>query len=522
MVKLPRASGSLGAILPVGVGLVVQAITAYLTLILAGRILGAATFGGLAALYVLISTFSTGLFQPLEQEVARRLGRARETGAIDPSLLRRALRFGLSLCAVVVALLLVFHHAAVDLLGGQTQLLIALCVGLPGYALCYVARGGLSGTRRLRRYGVQLSVEGTFRLVGIGVLALFGVHTVTSYGWLFGLAPWVAVAFSIFGLRPLGQTLLGRAQVRPAGVGAAGVGAAGVGAAGAGAAGAGAAGAGVAGAGVAGAVVAGAVVAGTTADRTRAALVDGTMAGRDGASLATGAMADRTAGPLADAPADPLVAPLGLLLVSTLSAQLLIGAGPLTAQLFNGGQGSAAAGAFLAALVVVRVPVFLFTAVQPSMLPTMAAHVAAGRRAEFRSLLTRVLALMGLVAVVTTLATTMLGPWGLRILFGPDFVLSRGVFALMGVSVGLFLAAGVLGQAVLALGQHRLVTLGWLVGLAGLALGMILGHDLVSRATLGLLIGAGAAALTFVALLTAAPRHRPVVPDPVPVPAPAD
>jgi O-antigen/teichoic acid export membrane protein len=280
-------------------------------------------------------------------------------------------------------------------------------------------------------------VEGAFRLVVLVILALVGIRSAPAYGWLFGLAPWVALAFSLTGLRP------------PA-----------------------------------------------------AAPPD--TSGTDGE-------------------ARPLVAPLVLLLVSALAAQLLIGAGPVTAQLFAGSADKARVGAFLAALVVVRLPVFLFTAVQPSMLPAMAAHAAADRRADFRALLTKVLAAMGLLALATTVGTAALGPWALRLLFGPDYVLSWGVFLLMGVSVGLFMASGVLGQAVLALGQHRWVAAGWLTGLVGLALGTALAADPILRATMGLLVGAAAAAATFtVVLWRAMTRWHPPVPDLRPSTAGAD
>jgi O-antigen/teichoic acid export membrane protein len=412
----------------VAVGLAVQAVTTYVTLILAGRLLGAAEFGGLAALYVLVSSLATGLFLPLEQEVSRRRGREWETRRLDPTLLRRAVVVGGGLCALVVATALVLYGPTVRLLGGRPQLLAAFCVALPGYALCFVSRGALSGSRRLTRYGVQLSVEGAFRLAGLAGLAVLTVRSAPAYGWLFGLAPWVALAVSMLGLRS-------------------------------------------------------AVVRRLTAH---------------------------------DPGGAPLVAPLVPLLLSTLAAQVLIGAGPVIAQLFGGAGDEARTGAFLAALVVVRVPVFLFTAVQPSMLPAMSAHVSAGRRGAFGSLLAKVVAAMGLLAVATNVVMVAFGPWALALLFGPDYVLSRTVFLLMGISVGLFLVSGVLSQAVLALGRHRFVAAGWLSGLAGLALGTALADGAVLKATMGLLGGSAAAAAVFAVLLWRAVRRwdQVVVPPP--------
>ncbi|GIH14131.1 lipopolysaccharide biosynthesis protein [Rugosimonospora africana] len=459
--RLPAPLGRAGYVV---IGLGIQAVTAYVTLILSGRILGAALFGGLAALYTLVTSVATGLFQPLEQEVARRRGREWETRIIDGTLLRRAARFGLVLCVLVIAVAIGAHGAAVRLLGGHLQLLAAFCVAMPGYALCFVARGALSGSRRLARYGLQLSVEGTFRLVGLGVLVLVGSRGVAGYGWLFGIAPWVALVVSVAGLRPAPTSHAPDSRAPD-----------------------------------------------SRAPDSRAlesvALESVAPESPTAPVTAPGAVVQT---PERDPAARSLAGALTLLLVSTLTAQLLIGAGPVIAQYFAGTADKARTGAFLAALVVVRLPVFMFTAVQPSMLPRMAEHVAAGRAAAFRSLLLKVLAAMGLFAAVTTVGTTVLGPWALKLLFGSDYVLSWGEFLLMGVSVGLFMASSVLGQALLAVGKHSRVAAGWLVGLAGLALGTAFAHDAVLRATLGLLIGAAASAATFAALLAYALwRWRP-------------
>jgi O-antigen/teichoic acid export membrane protein len=326
--------------------------------------------------------------------------------------LRRAIGFGGLWCAGVGLVCVILRQPVLALLGGEPQLVAALVVGLAGYAACFVARGALSGSGHLVRYGLLLAIESAFRLGGCVILALQGSTSVPMYGWLFGVAPWVALA----------SVAVGRRRPRP------------------------------------------------VSD-----------------SLERG---------------EALARPLGWLLAGSLATQVLIGAGPVTAQLLDPGGDQARVGALLAALVLVRVPVLLFTAVQASMLPLMSAHVAAERDRAFVGLVTRTLVIMGGLTIITTVGCAILGPSVLRMFFGSDYVVTWTAFLLMGVSVGIFLAAVVLGQAVLALGSHRHMAIGWMLGVSGLAAGLILGgHDIITRATVGLLVGATIAATVHAAFL---------------------
>ena len=101
---------------------------------------------------------------------------------------------------------------------------------------------------------------------------------------------------------------------------------------------------------------------------------------------------------------------LGLLLISSLAAQLLVNAGPVIVQFLATPAERARVGAFLAALVVVRIPVFLFTAVQPSFLPAMARHAARDRRSDFVRLTRRVLSVCLALTVVSTVHGDRRGP----------------------------------------------------------------------------------------------------------------
>ena len=183
-------------------GLTVQAGTTYLTLIVAGRMLGAAAFAGISVLYVLVASLATGMFLPVEQEIARRRGHERGSGTFDPTLVRRAVTVSLVAASAVCAAGLAAYPVSLRLLGGNGNLLAALCVALPGYACCFVSRRGVfAGTGELGRYGVQLGAEGSVRLAAVLCLWLVGPHSVAAVGWLFGMAPWIALAVSFAGRR---------------------------------------------------------------------------------------------------------------------------------------------------------------------------------------------------------------------------------------------------------------------------------------------------------------------------------
>ena len=406
--------------MPLVAGLGVLAGTSYVTLVLAGRLLGAAAFAGISVLYVLVSSFATGLFLPFEQEIARRRGHERGSATFDPTLVRRAVLVSMIAAIAICLLAVAARPVSLRLLNGNWSLLGALCVALPGYACCFVSRGVFAGSRELWRYGLQLGVEGGFRLAGMLCLVVVGAHSVAAVGWLFAAAPWIALAAS----------LVGRAAHLPG---------------------------------------------------PRVSIVLG----------------------------GSLVSALGLLLISSLAAQLLVNAGPVIVQLLATPAERARAGAFLAALVVVRIPVFLFTAVQPSFLPAMATHSAVDRKANFVKLTRRVLTTCLVLTVVSTVVAAALGPMLIRLLFGFRDGVGAVTFLAMGVSVGLYLAAMIFAQALLGRGMHAWTTAGWLIGLAAMLAGTLLPGSAVGRATMGFLLGAVAAACIYAVLLATALRRWP-------------
>lgn len=188
-------------------------------------------------------------------------------------------------------------------------------------------------------------------------------------------------------------------------------------------------------------------------------------------------------------------AALVTLVAASVLSQVLANVGPVIVQLLASAEEAAAAGRFTSALVVARVPLFLFAAVQAVLLPGLAALAAAGHVAAFRRRLLLVAVGTGGIGALGTAVVLAVGPELVRLLFGPDFVVERGVVTLIAASGALFMLAQVGAQALLGLDADRAVVVGWAGGLVVLLLACLLPLPAVERAAWALVAGSGAAAV---------------------------
>jgi O-antigen/teichoic acid export membrane protein len=145
---------------------------------------------------------------------------------------------------------------------------------------------------------------------------------------------------------------------------------------------------------------------------------------------------------------------LGLLIVTMLLAQVIINAAVISVRLLSPGD-PAVTGALLAAVVLARVPLFVFTAVQTSLLPGLCGALAAGDQARYRRLLARTCAAVTILGLAGGMTAIILGPWLTRVLFAARPVLSSTDFAWLAAGTLCYMLTLVLGQGVLALGRHR-------------------------------------------------------------------
>jgi hypothetical protein len=128
----------------VGMGLIVAGLTAYGFLVVSARALGPERYASLAALWALVFVVGPGFFFPLKQEVGRALAARRARGVGGRDLVRRAALAGGVVAAALVAGTALGARPLLDFLfDDQILLLLALVLGVLGYAAQHLLRGTL-------------------------------------------------------------------------------------------------------------------------------------------------------------------------------------------------------------------------------------------------------------------------------------------------------------------------------------------------------------------------------------------
>lgn len=159
---------------------------------------------------------------------------------------------------------------------------------------------------------------------------------------------------------------------------------------------------------------------------------------------------------------------LGLLIGSSLLAQLVVNVAVINVDLLSPGQ-PAVVGALLAAMVLARVPLFIFASLQAALLPGLAGAIAGGQYLSFGRLVARASGLVAGLGIAGGLLAVLLGPRLAPVLFGVRAILRPGDFALLAAGTTCYMLAMVFGQAAMALTRHRDQLLAWAAAAAVLA-----------------------------------------------------
>jgi O-antigen/teichoic acid export membrane protein len=154
---------------------------------------------------------------------------------------------------------------------------------------------------------------------------------------------------------------------------------------------------------------------------------------------------------------------MGLLIGTMLLAQFVANVAVINVRLLSPGD-PAVVGALLAAMILARVPLFVFTSLQVSLLPGLAGAVAAADKARFRQLAARGCGIVTVLGLAGGVPAVILGPRLIRVLFAARPALGHADFAWLACGTLFYMLAMVLGQSAMALSRHRDQLLGWMAG----------------------------------------------------------
>jgi O-antigen/teichoic acid export membrane protein len=197
---------------------------------------------------------------------------------------------------------------------------------------------------------------------------------------------------------------------------------------------------------------------------------------------------------------------LGTLTAAAVLSQLIVNAAPLAAQILATPAEADRVGVFIAALVMTRIPLFFFGAVQATFLPSLARLSALGDRHGFLRQTRLVLAGVSGAGALFVLGLAVVGPWVLRLLYGPAFDSTREVLVALGLGAAAYMVAQALAQALIALRAYRAPLYAWAGGSAVFFATLALPLSLEARVAGALMAGGGIAALVMAALLVRALR----------------
>ena len=210
------------------------------------------------------------------------------------------------------------------------------------------------------------------------------------------------------------------------------------------------------------------------------------------------------------APYSELSTAIGYLLLGSVLCQALSYSSYIAAIALQTPAQANRVGDFAAGILIARIPILGFQAVQAALLPKLARLAGAGKEDEFRKALRQLVMIVLGVGVVGVLGGFAAGHTAGRLLFGTKFTLGNGDVGLLAVGSGAFMFALTLAQALIALRSYAAAALSWLAGAAGCVVGALMSHELFLRSELSFGVGAVFAAVVMLACL--AVRLRSGVP----------
>jgi O-antigen/teichoic acid export membrane protein len=197
-----------------------------------------------------------------------------------------------------------------------------------------------------------------------------------------------------------------------------------------------------------------------------------------------------------EAPWSEVTPNLGWLLLGSLMGAGLVNAGPIAIDVLASASESEKVTHFGNGVLLSRVPLFLFQAVQAALLPRLARLAARGDLGEFRLGFRRLMITVIGVGVVGTVGSFAVGPKVLDVMY--DGGLDRRTLTMLALGSAAYMVALGTAQAVIALHGHARVGIGWLMAMGVFVMVCWLASDdLYLRVEIALVVSSTAALAYF-------------------------
>jgi O-antigen/teichoic acid export membrane protein len=430
--------------LPVGFALLIAGVATFAFFRVGTNAVGGDdAFKPIVSLWFATFALVPGFFLPLEQELGRALAHRRAVGDGSAPVIAKVLRLSVILVSIVVlAILVASPFIAADFFDGDWIMVAALIATFVGFAPAHLARGICSGSGRFRDYAIIMGSDGVIRIILCLVLAGVGIKAAGAYGFAVAISPLFAVGYvwRRGALRPFPRRL--------------------------------------------------------AADGVPFVAPDGYVPFEHDVT-ARGEFDEGS-----EASWNEVTPNLGWLLLGSVFAAALLNAGPITATLLAQDGPDDSVTRFSYGVLLSRIPLFLFQAVQAALLPGLSRLAARGELIEFRNGLQRLMYVVIGVGIAGTLGSLVLGPWAIRVAYEAE--LSGRTLAMLSLASACYMMAIALAQAVIALKGHALVSVGWAIGVVTFVLVTWLSSDdLFRRIEFGLLFSSLASLVAFAFALRA-------------------
>lgn len=192
---------------------------------------------------------------------------------------------------------------------------------------------------------------------------------------------------------------------------------------------------------------------------------------------------------------------IGSLLVASVGIAFMVNVSPLAVALLADESQTHEPGRFLNALLIARIPLFFFQAIQASLLPKLSALAGRSSYEELWKVLRHLVALVVALGAIAVVLAAVFGPLAVEVAFGEEFAVRRSDMVLLTASSAVLMVALSLSQALIACQAQGRMASAWMVGVVAFPVAVAFGDDLFVRVERGLLVAVSVTAVAMGVLL---------------------